>query len=184
MGRTSPTYDSDNYYEEATLANLFLENFEFGRTTQTTCTESDGLMPNPENGCDGLESIFVDHIYASETGDEWMLTAAISGAHTLGSATIANSGYDGFWADSTQSGIFNNDYYKGILHKGWGVERAVDGNANKNQWKRIDLRADDLTHKEMMLSTDLCLAMNGDPGRAQGGGGGRNGGGGRDNGRG
>ena len=120
-------------------------------------------MPNPENGCDGLKSIFIDHIYASETGDEWALTAAISGAHTLGSATIANSGYDGFWADATQSGIFNNDYYKGILHKGWGVERAVNGNANKNQWKRIDMRAGQLTHKEMMLSTDLCLAINGDP---------------------
>lgn len=96
-------------------------------------------MPNPENGCDGLKSIFVDHIYAAQTGDEWALTAAISGAHTLGSATIANSGYDGFWADSTQSGIFNNDYYKGILFKGWGVERSVNGNSAKNQFKRIDL---------------------------------------------
>jgi hypothetical protein len=28
------------------------------------------------------------------------MTAAISGAHTLGSATIANSGFDGFWSDS------------------------------------------------------------------------------------
>jgi hypothetical protein len=126
-------------------------------------------MPNPENGCDGLESIFVDHIYAEQDGDEewsaWDLTAAISGAHTLGSATIANSGYDGFWADAEQSGIFNNDYYKGILHKGWGVERAVDGNSAKNQFKRIDIRADQLVHKEMMLSTDMCLAMNGDPGQ-------------------
>ena len=153
-------------------------------------------MPNPENGCDGLKSIFVDHIYASETGDEWILTAAISGAHTLGSATIANSGYDGFWADATQSGVFNNDYYKGILHKGWGIERAVNGNANKNQWKRIDLRADQQTHKEMMLSTDLCLAINGNPdngggrdgrgngnnnGGGNGGGGGGNGGGGGGN---
>ena len=39
----------------------------------------------------------------------------------------------------------------------------MNGNPNKNQWKRIDLRADELVHKEMMLSTDLCLAMNGDP---------------------
>lgn len=103
------------------------------------------------------------------------MTAAISGAHTLGSATIANSGYDGFWADATQSGIFNNDYYKGILHKGWGIERAVNGNANKNQFKRIDLGANTATHKEMMLSTDMCLAMKGDPNAGGGGGGGRGG---------
>ena len=98
------------------------------------------------------------------------MTAAISGAHTLGSATIANSGYDGFWADATQSGIFNNDYYKGILRKGWGIERAVNGNVNKNQFKRIDLGADTLTHKEMMLSTDMCLAMKGDPNAGDNGG--------------
>jgi hypothetical protein len=48
------------------------------------------------------------------------MTAAISGAHTLGSATIANSGYNGFWSDVNNSGIFNNDYYKAILLKGWG----------------------------------------------------------------
>lgn len=88
-------------------------------------------MPNPEDGCDGLSDIFIDHIYA-ESEEPWRMTAAISGAHTLGSATIANSGYDGFWGDSTQAGLFNNDYYKGILFKGWGIELAVDGNSAKN----------------------------------------------------
>lgn len=88
------------------------------------------------------------------------MVAAISGAHTLGSATIANSGYDGFWGSAVNAGIFNNDYYKGILFKGWGVELAVDGNTAKNQWKRIDEGADN-THKEMMLNTDMCLAMEG-----------------------
>lgn len=173
MGRTSPTYNKDDYYAPGTLAKVFKDNFKFGRTTADKCSEAEGRMPNPENGCDGLKSIFVDHVYASQTAESrwsaWDLTAAISGAHTLGSATIANSGYDGFWADATQSGIFNNDYYKGILHKGWGVERAINGNANKNQFKRIDLDADQLTHKEMMLSTDMCLAMNGDPGTGGGG---------------
>ena len=68
MGRTSTTYDRSNYYGDATLASIFLKNFKFGRTTQNTCPDSDGLMPNPENGCDGLKSIFVDHIYASAVG--------------------------------------------------------------------------------------------------------------------
>jgi len=56
-------------------------------------------LPNPEEGCDGLSDIFVDQIYAGHD-DPWRMTAAISGAHTLGSASIANSGYDGFWGAS------------------------------------------------------------------------------------
>jgi hypothetical protein len=85
------------------------------------------------------------------------MTAAISGAHTLGGATVANSGYNGFWGSPDQSGKFNNDYYKGILLKGWYQEKAVNGNAAKNQFKRIDRQIDN-DHKEMMLSTDMCLA--------------------------
>ena len=120
MGRTAQRYNKVNYYEEGSVAKAFLENFKSGRITRYTCPDNSGLMPNPEQGCDGLKSIFVDHIYKGKTGQEWEMTAAISGAHTLGSATIANSGYNGFWSDVNNSGIFNNDYYKAILLKGWG----------------------------------------------------------------
>ena len=60
------------------------------------------------------------------------MTAAISGAHTLGSAKPHNSGYDGFWSDAKNSGIFNNDYYKSMLIKGWAPTLAVGGNPDKN----------------------------------------------------
>jgi hypothetical protein len=115
-------------------------------------------MPNPELGCPGLKDIFVDHIYKAQGAMAWNLTAAISGAHTLGSASIENSGYNGFWDGPLEAGKFNNGYYKSLLFKGWYQELAVDGNPNKNQFKRIDeARGDD--HKEMMLSTDMCLAF-------------------------
>jgi|TARA_B110000285_G_scaffold151316_1_gene168904 hypothetical protein len=122
-------------------------------------------MPNPEHGCDSgdnsLNDVFVSNggVYAAHS-EPWKMTAAISGAHTLGSASIANSGYDGWWASAEQAGIFNNDYYHGILMKGWGVEKAVDGNSAKNQWIRIDGMYGD-AHKEMMLDTDMCLAVMG-----------------------
>ena len=89
-------------------------------------------MPNPELGCAGLSDIFIDHIYKDQGEHAWNLTAAISGAHTLGSATIANSGYNGFWDSATGAGKFNNGYYKSILFKGWYQELAVDGNSAKN----------------------------------------------------
>ena len=102
-------------------------------------------MPNPEDSCTGLEEIFVDNIFS--TADEpWRMVAAINGAHTVGSAKIETSGYDGYWSEADQQGIFNNDYYKSILMKGWKLETAVDGNKDKNQWVRSDLGADE-THK-------------------------------------
>ena len=113
-------------------------------------------MPNPENGCPGLSNIFVDNIYYDRY-DAWALTAAISGAHSVGSAKLENSGYEGWWSDSENSGKFNNDYYISLLVKGWGHERAVNGNSAKNQWKRIDMGLE-AEHHEIMLRSDLCLA--------------------------
>lgn len=49
----------------------------------------------------------------------WTMTAAISGTHTLGSAKKANSGYEGYWSDHENQGIFNNDYFRSMLIKGW-----------------------------------------------------------------
>jgi len=118
-------------------------------------------MPNPENACegkgpgkDGLKQIFVDNIYR-DSENPWTMTAAISGAHTVGSAKKEMSGYDGFWSDKASSGIWNNNYYKSVLMKGWGVERAINGNKEKNQWKLIDKGLNE--HKQMMLTTDMCL---------------------------
>jgi len=60
-------------------------------------------MPNPENGCNDLQDVFVNHIFNVGGGlnkkKRWALTAAISGAHTIGSAKPENSGYDGMWGD-------------------------------------------------------------------------------------
>lgn len=85
-----------------------------------------------------------------------MLTA-ISGAHTVGSAKPEMSGYNGFWSDENNSGVFNNNYYRSVLMKGWSREVNVNGNKEKNQWKVSDLTRKN-KHKEMMLITDMCLA--------------------------
>jgi len=96
-------------------------------------------MPDANVGCSHLEHIFVNHVYAGN-GDNnaWAMTAAISGAHTLGSAKTANSGFNGHWSTASEQGKFNNDYYKSLILKGWGPELAINGNSNKDQWKRID----------------------------------------------
>ena len=83
------------------------------------------------------------------------MTAAISGAHTIGNAKLENSGYQGGWSDKKNQRIFNNNYYKSVAIKGWGPDRAVDGNSGKNQWKLIDMTPDDEAEGQMMLDSDI-----------------------------
>lgn len=118
MGIAATGYSESNKYASGGLLQRFRDTFKFGRTTETNCSWNTGLMPNPVLGCLGLGEIFLKHIYSGQS-NPWALTAAISGAHTLGSATIANSGFDGFWSDSGAQGQFNNDYYKSMIAKGW-----------------------------------------------------------------
>jgi len=79
-----------------------MDQFRFGRATAETCEWADGLMPDPEKGCDDVNAIFKEHLFKYKADgsnnpkkDKKRLTAAIMGAHTLGSAKIDNSGYDG-----------------------------------------------------------------------------------------
>lgn len=59
-------------------------------------------MPDPEDGCSGLKEIFINNIFSAHqeripnterngyenTQLSWILTTAISGAHTLGKASV------------------------------------------------------------------------------------------------
>ena len=106
--RTSTNYTTADPYKAGTIGARFLQGFRYGRESSDTCDWNIGRMPNPEHGChgrydedgnflDGLQQIFVDHIF-KDAEHPWTFVAAISGAHTVGSAKKENSGYDGFWA--------------------------------------------------------------------------------------
>ena len=169
IGRVATDYNKEDPYAEGTLAYKLLKGFKYGRKTVEECDWNVGRMPNPEHGChgrvqedgtllDGLQQIFIDHIF-KDVEHGWTFVAAISGVHTVGKASIENSGYNGHWGKPDQQGIFNNDYYKQLLNVGWGPEIAVDNNTAKNQWERIDMHGKN-KHKEMMLTSDLCLIYN------------------------
>jgi hypothetical protein len=162
VGRTATGWSQENRWSSDSLEYRFRTSFKYGRETKTTCKFAMHRMPNPENGCEGrgedkpgLKQIFVEHIF---NGHEfpWTLTAAISGGHTIGSAKLKNSGYEGAWSSAEQMGKFNNDYFKRLIMASWGPERAVNGNAARNQWQLADANRDN-SHKEMMLTTDMCL---------------------------
>lgn len=158
--RLGTGYDGQTPFKKGTLGQLFRDQLKVGRQTLKQCPDNTGLMPNPERGCNALKAVFLDHVYYERWNKRrsWALTAALSGAHTLGRATTSRSGYDGHWSTAEDQGKFNNGYYKAMMSHGWGPDRHVGGNKAKNQWGRIDVESCDKTHKEMMLNTDLCLA--------------------------
>lgn len=153
------TFTRDNALDDGLHSGTvpFKENFRYGRTTVESCSFSHGRLPNPENGCAANDQVFRQHM-----GLTWGETAALMAVHSLGRAKIENSGYDGFWSDAENARKFNSNYFTSILAKGWGPEKAVAGNAAKNQWKRVDMEPNGGRGKEMMLDTDLCLAYSGD----------------------
>lgn len=132
-GRLATSYNKDDYFAEGTLAREYRKNFKAGRVTDKECTQRIGLMPDPEDGCVALVDVFHDHVFA-DTGIPWTMTAAMMGAHTIGSAKPENSGFEGFWSDEKNAGIFNNNYYASLVGKGWAPNLAVHGNPKKNQW--------------------------------------------------
>jgi len=139
MGRTATKYNKDDPFVKDGLLDTFRENFLAGRETANTCPWSNDRMPNAEDGLDAMKEVFVDHVF-NASKDGWRMASALIGAHTIGGASLENSGYEGTWAEPADQGVFNNGFYKSLLLKGWGTETAVNGNPDKNQWIRIDRR--------------------------------------------
>lgn len=114
-------------------------------------------MPDPERGCEDNETIFGENLFKYQTKTERKeLTAALLGAHTLGSAKLENSGYEGSWSTKGSEGVFDNDYFRNMVNRGWGPDLAVGSNPDRNQWKTVDIGQDD--HRLLMLNSDICLA--------------------------
>ena len=62
MSRAAKKYDAANPWGKDSLEARFLFFAKLGRQTNENCNEK-GLMPNPENGCNDVEKIFLKHIF-------------------------------------------------------------------------------------------------------------------------
>ncbi|CAK8998825.1 Cytochrome c peroxidase, partial [Durusdinium trenchii] len=75
---------------------------------------------------------------------------ALSGAHSIGSATLDASGFDGKWVE--KNAVLDNDYFVSLLDRTWFREVVRPSpNVLKNQWTTLENR------ELMMLNTDLSL---------------------------
>jgi len=133
-----------------------IRTFKYGRTTVKECPKAAFRLPNPENGCAAVKETFIDSLGLTQAE-----SSALMGVHTLGRCHVENSGYSGWWSSPEQSRLFNNDYFKAIVFKGWKPMKSVCGNPDKNQWFRTGPQGGPTLQgsaTEMMLNTDLCLA--------------------------
>ena len=92
----------------------FATSFKYGRSTSATCSFNHGRLPTGSDTCTEVEETFVDRL-----GLSWAETAALMGVHTIGRTNPDNSGFSGWWSDGANQQIFNNDYYRSIMLKGW-----------------------------------------------------------------
>merc|ERR1712048_1351772 len=126
--------------------------------TRSQCPKSGERMPAADRSCGPVEQTFHQRMNLS-----WKESVALMGVHTLGRVNRKNSKFVGWWSDPSNSGIFNNNYYKSMLSKGWSAFITRDG---PWQWIRSDVDGqaqfnddgslnDDKT--QIMLDSDLCL---------------------------
>lgn len=131
MGRTAADYDPKHPFNPTSHLGISKRAFKYGRITAKTCDWNVGLMPNPINGCVGLEDVFVEHVYKN-TDNPWTHITAITGAHTLGSANAETAGFGGFWGAPEQQSKFNNDFYRSLLVNGWSPDLDNGGVSGKH----------------------------------------------------
>lgn len=129
----------------------FHTQFRFGRSTAKSCASSNGLLPDPEDGCPAVQNTFL-----SKLGLDWEKTTALMAVHGLGRARVNQSGYDGWWNDPDDQTSFSNRYFVNMVVSSWTPRRSIGGNPKRNQWIRLDKGRKTKSH-QMMLNTDLCL---------------------------
>ena len=106
-------------------------------------TTDDGKLPSAELSHQHTTAVFVDRM-----GFTQREVTALMGAHTLGRADAADSGYDGVWVRNSAS--WDNTYYRDILQRPWVRETTANG---QHLWR------DPGNPETLMLNTDMALAF-------------------------
>jgi len=82
---------------------------------------------------------------------------SLIGAHVLGKATLAVSGYEGKWV--RRNDRFTNKYFVDLVHEPWVKERLnIPGFGSRTTWHRA-VDGTMLLEDEIMLQTDVDLAF-------------------------
>jgi hypothetical protein len=129
--------------------------FFAGRVDRTTCeTVASTMLPGAEGGHDEIKRTMIDNL-----GLDVQHTTALLGAHCLGGASPASSGYSGRWGFDPH--LFTTQYFQSLLR--WGFDKtpmkhATTGEA-LTQWNINNGTSADpvFTAGIFMLTNDLAL---------------------------
>jgi hypothetical protein len=128
--------------------------FFAGRIDRTKCkTVASTMLPGAEGSHDEIKRTMIDNL-----GFDVQHTTALLGAHCLGGASPANSGYSGRWVFNPD--LFTTQYFQSLLL--WGFDKtpmkAPSGQA-LTQWNINNATSADpvFTAGIFMLTTDLAL---------------------------
>jgi len=127
----------------------------FGRTDDTSCTSDAAYLPSAGNSWSQSDSTAATGGGFGRFGMTAQEIVAIFGAHAVGRAQYANSGFDGGWT-STQSS-FANTYYGALVNLPWGVNAS-----NTEEWRNAPPPPPPgapAPHGTLMLQSDVELAI-------------------------
>jgi hypothetical protein len=153
----------------ATSGNVAI-SFRSGRVDNPNCAATDkGRFPSAEGDLASVLAIFQQRLGLTQRE-----MVALMGAHSLGRAELAKSGYNGAWTQN-QGSLDGQRYYSDLVTQPWTktpTGATSPAGAALHQWEH---------GREIMLTTDMVLAFTTTANAANGTrcGGGGNGGAGR-----
>jgi cytochrome c peroxidase len=122
-------------------------SFRFGRVDSQECSGHASRLPSAESDHEHIRSVFVTRLGFTERD-----VVALMGAHVLGRAVSANSGYEGSWVPGNQNDRFTNRFLRDLLVVPWNkVTRQDFEGMGRTQWNGRG--------NTMMLNTDIELAF-------------------------
>jgi len=120
--------------------------FNWGRTNGNDCLAVDrNMLPQASKSISHVQDVFVTRM-----GLTLQDITALMGAHTIGRAEDANTGYSGAW-DST-SAVWDNRYYIEMVNRPWNREVRWVNNVQQFDWREPRTNT-------LMLNTDIALAF-------------------------
>lgn len=117
--------------------------FQYGRSDNDVCSDFVGSVSRLPSANKGTEEI--DRVFVNAMGLTRADAVALLGAHTLGRAETANSGFNGPW--TANPGQFNNGFYNNLVDRPWNRQTVPGG----TQWR---------LGPTIMLNADMELAYN------------------------
>lgn len=118
--------------------------FEAGRQDVASCEGHGNRLPNAELGQAHIRDVFLTRYGFSERD-----SAALMGAHVLGRAEPAISGYNGSWV--RRNNRFSNAYFSDLLGRPWRRQVFTSNGRTLTQWNGPG--------ETLMLNTDIELAF-------------------------